>query len=193
MLGILNLLRTVVANSHRLIRYDPRGTGLSDWDVADISLDAWVNDVETVVNAAGVERFLCSECHRAALFRLLTLCGIPNASRTSIPIVHLRYFCSPQHTGSPLRPRGWGTLQRGRRTKWRATESCCRHRLFASSCCFRPLIGDLSNFNAGAVDVKFLRSNGCCWRSRARPACASRGDRRIPRMPLCAHQTHSKV
>ena len=46
-----------LSRDHRLIRYDPRGTGLSDWDVADISLDAWVNDVETVVNAAGVERF----------------------------------------------------------------------------------------------------------------------------------------
>ena len=46
-----------LSRDHRLIRYDPRGTGLSDWDVADISLDAWVNDVDTVVNAAGVERF----------------------------------------------------------------------------------------------------------------------------------------
>ena len=46
-----------LSRNHRLIRYDPRGTGLSDWDVADISLDAWVNDLETVVNAAGVERF----------------------------------------------------------------------------------------------------------------------------------------
>jgi class 3 adenylate cyclase/pimeloyl-ACP methyl ester carboxylesterase len=46
-----------LSRDHRLIRYDPRGTGLSDWDVADLSLDAWVNDVDTVVNAAGVERF----------------------------------------------------------------------------------------------------------------------------------------
>ena len=46
-----------LSRDHRLLRYDPRGTGLSDWDVADISLDAWVNDVDTVVNAAGVERF----------------------------------------------------------------------------------------------------------------------------------------
>ena len=41
----------------RLIRHDPRGTGLSDWDVPDISLDAWVSDVAAVVDAAGVERF----------------------------------------------------------------------------------------------------------------------------------------
>jgi hypothetical protein len=42
---------------YRLIRYDPRGTGLSDWNVQDISLDAWVNDIETVIDAAGLDRF----------------------------------------------------------------------------------------------------------------------------------------
>jgi class 3 adenylate cyclase/pimeloyl-ACP methyl ester carboxylesterase len=46
-----------LSRDNRLIRYDPRGTGLSDWDVADISLDAWVNDLATVVDAAGLDRF----------------------------------------------------------------------------------------------------------------------------------------
>lgn len=43
--------------SHRLIRYDARGNGLSDWDVPDFSFDARVSDLETVVDAAGVDRF----------------------------------------------------------------------------------------------------------------------------------------
>jgi class 3 adenylate cyclase/pimeloyl-ACP methyl ester carboxylesterase len=46
-----------LAKGHTLIRYDPRGTGLSDWDVDELSLDAWVSDLETVVDAAGLERF----------------------------------------------------------------------------------------------------------------------------------------
>ena len=46
-----------LAKDHTLIRYDARGNGLSDWDVDELSLDAWVNDLETVVDAAGVERF----------------------------------------------------------------------------------------------------------------------------------------
>ena len=46
-----------LANNYTLIRYDPRGTGLSDWDVAELSLDAWVIDFETVVDAAGLKRF----------------------------------------------------------------------------------------------------------------------------------------
>ena len=46
-----------LAESHELIRYDERGCGLSDWDVADFTLEAWVQDLEAVVDAAGVERF----------------------------------------------------------------------------------------------------------------------------------------
>jgi pimeloyl-ACP methyl ester carboxylesterase len=42
-----------------LIRYDERGCGLSDWDVdeASFTLDAWVADLETVVDTLGLERF----------------------------------------------------------------------------------------------------------------------------------------
>ena len=39
-----------------LIRYE-RGNGLSDWDVDDIAFEAFVRDLETVVDAAGLERF----------------------------------------------------------------------------------------------------------------------------------------
>ena len=46
-----------LACDHRLIRYDARGNGLSDWDVEDMSFDAFVRDLESVVEAAGVERF----------------------------------------------------------------------------------------------------------------------------------------
>ena len=46
-----------LAAEHTLIRCDARGNGLSDWEVADISFDTWVSDLETVVEAAGVKRF----------------------------------------------------------------------------------------------------------------------------------------
>jgi pimeloyl-ACP methyl ester carboxylesterase/DNA-binding winged helix-turn-helix (wHTH) protein len=46
-----------LSRRHTLVRYDPRGTGMSDWDVDALSLDAWVTDLETVVDAVGVERF----------------------------------------------------------------------------------------------------------------------------------------
>ncbi|MGH7631048.1 MAG: alpha/beta fold hydrolase [Gemmatimonadales bacterium] len=46
-----------LSRDHTLVRYDERGCGLSDWDVTDFSLDAWVRDLETVVDAHGIERF----------------------------------------------------------------------------------------------------------------------------------------
>lgn len=46
-----------LAERQRLIRYDVRGTGLSDRDVDDISFPAFVRDFEAVVDAAKIERF----------------------------------------------------------------------------------------------------------------------------------------
>jgi pimeloyl-ACP methyl ester carboxylesterase/DNA-binding winged helix-turn-helix (wHTH) protein len=45
-----------LARGRMLVRYDERGCGLSDHDV-DQSFDAWVSDLETVVDALGLERF----------------------------------------------------------------------------------------------------------------------------------------
>lgn len=41
----------------RLIRYDQRGNGLSDWEIGPLSLDRFVDDLEAVVDAAGLDRF----------------------------------------------------------------------------------------------------------------------------------------
>ncbi len=46
-----------LTREHTLIRYDKRGNGLSDWDVEDLSFDAWVQDLEAVVNAIGLREF----------------------------------------------------------------------------------------------------------------------------------------
>lgn len=46
-----------LAVGRRLFRYDARGCGLSDWEIDDISYDAFVRDLETVVDAAGLDRF----------------------------------------------------------------------------------------------------------------------------------------
>jgi len=46
-----------LARNHTLVRYDARGNGLSDWDVDEVSLEAWVSDLETVVDTVGIERF----------------------------------------------------------------------------------------------------------------------------------------
>jgi len=42
---------------HTFIRYDERGCGLSDWDAKDFTFHDWVTDLESVVDAVGLERF----------------------------------------------------------------------------------------------------------------------------------------
>jgi len=46
-----------MSSRHTLVRYDPRGCGLSQADVEDISFDGWVEDLETVVDRLGLESF----------------------------------------------------------------------------------------------------------------------------------------
>jgi pimeloyl-ACP methyl ester carboxylesterase/DNA-binding CsgD family transcriptional regulator len=41
----------------QLIRFDPRGCGLSDWEVDNLSHAAQVADLEAVIDAAGLDRF----------------------------------------------------------------------------------------------------------------------------------------
>jgi pimeloyl-ACP methyl ester carboxylesterase len=46
-----------LAADHRLIRYDARGNGLSDWEVAQFTFEAFVDDLESVIDATGLDRF----------------------------------------------------------------------------------------------------------------------------------------
>ncbi|MBZ0283378.1 MAG: alpha/beta fold hydrolase [Anaerolineae bacterium] len=46
-----------LTHEHTLITSDERGSGLSDWDTKDVSFEAWVHDLEAVVNAADVRQF----------------------------------------------------------------------------------------------------------------------------------------
>jgi pimeloyl-ACP methyl ester carboxylesterase len=46
-----------LSRDHTLVRYDERGSGLSDRDASDLSFESWVRDLETVVDAAGLDRF----------------------------------------------------------------------------------------------------------------------------------------
>jgi pimeloyl-ACP methyl ester carboxylesterase/DNA-binding winged helix-turn-helix (wHTH) protein len=46
-----------LARDRQLVRYDERGCGMSDWEVPSFSFDDWVDDLETVVDAVGLDRF----------------------------------------------------------------------------------------------------------------------------------------
>jgi DNA-binding winged helix-turn-helix (wHTH) protein/pimeloyl-ACP methyl ester carboxylesterase len=46
-----------LADRYRLIRYDNRNNGLSDWDVEDVSFGALLHDLETVVEALNLRSY----------------------------------------------------------------------------------------------------------------------------------------
>ncbi len=46
-----------LGDHHTLLRYDERGCGLSDADPGEPTVETWVNDLEAVVDAAGIDRF----------------------------------------------------------------------------------------------------------------------------------------
>jgi hypothetical protein len=71
-----------LARNHTLVRYDARGNGLSDWDVDELSLEAWVSDLETVVDTIGIERFRFLASPKVAPFPSLMPCGIRSAFLT---------------------------------------------------------------------------------------------------------------
>src|SRR3990172_6267333 len=47
-----------LARGKMLVRYDSRGSGLSDRDAGDYSADAFVRDLEAVVDRVGLDKFV---------------------------------------------------------------------------------------------------------------------------------------
>jgi class 3 adenylate cyclase/pimeloyl-ACP methyl ester carboxylesterase len=65
-------ITTAIAEQWRLVRFDARGNGVSDWDLEEFSFDHLVDDLERVFDAAEVERApilaISQGCATAAAF-----------------------------------------------------------------------------------------------------------------------------
>jgi len=59
-----------LARHWRLVRFDQRGNGLSDWDVKEISEAAMISDMATVADTAGLERFALSGISQGCAFSI---------------------------------------------------------------------------------------------------------------------------
>ncbi|AQA04983.1 transcriptional regulator [Mycobacterium sp. MS1601] len=46
-----------LSRGHTFIRYDERGCGLSDWEAGEFTFEDWVADLESVVEALGLQQF----------------------------------------------------------------------------------------------------------------------------------------
>jgi DNA-binding winged helix-turn-helix (wHTH) protein/pimeloyl-ACP methyl ester carboxylesterase len=59
---------TEVMRHNTLLRYDQRGSGLSDWNISDFSFERTIQDFEELVDAAGMEKFaIFGGCQGAAV------------------------------------------------------------------------------------------------------------------------------
>ena len=54
---VMRHLVAEMASRHKLVSYDCRGVGMSQRDVTDMSFEAWIHDLEAVVDAVGLETF----------------------------------------------------------------------------------------------------------------------------------------
>jgi pimeloyl-ACP methyl ester carboxylesterase/DNA-binding CsgD family transcriptional regulator len=82
-----------------LIRYDQRGCGLSDRNVADISFDAWLHDLETVVDAAGVARFTLMGMSQGAAIAIAY--AVRHPERVARLIIYGGFFQGRRRRGQP--------------------------------------------------------------------------------------------
>jgi len=77
-----------LAENRKLVRYDGRGTGLSDRNVADYSVDARMLDLQAVVERLGVQRFVLLGPTTAAPV------AIAYAARHPEAVSHLVLWCT---------------------------------------------------------------------------------------------------
>lgn len=88
--------------NHTLYRYDPRGTGLSDRDCGDLSLDAFVADLKAVADAAGLDRFALYAVSQSVPVAIAFAARYPE--RVSVMVLHAGFV-----EGGGVRDRREGT------------------------------------------------------------------------------------
>jgi class 3 adenylate cyclase len=111
-----------LARKRRVIRYDSRGSGLSDREVAEFSLEAYVLDLEAVVHHLDLERF--------ALLGIAETgpVAIAYAARHPERVSHLLLWCSWARTSDSrsAERRGLGRLMN---TNWQLYTETFAHTL----------------------------------------------------------------
>lgn len=88
-----------LSEDFRLVRYDERANGLSDWDVGELTFEALVTDLEAVVDALGLERFPLLGLSQGAAV------SVEYAARHPERVSHLillgGYSCGWRHRATP--------------------------------------------------------------------------------------------
>jgi DNA-binding winged helix-turn-helix (wHTH) protein/pimeloyl-ACP methyl ester carboxylesterase len=89
---------TALGARHRVIRYDERGNGMSQRDVANVSFETWVQDLETVVDAAGLERFPLLGISRGGSIAIAY--AVKHPERVTHLVLYGAFAAGRKHTGT---------------------------------------------------------------------------------------------
>jgi pimeloyl-ACP methyl ester carboxylesterase len=82
---------TGLAAHFRFVRYDERGCGLSDWNIGEVAFEDFVDDLEAVVDAAGLERFALLGVSQGGAIAIAYT--IRHPEKVSHLILHGAYAC----------------------------------------------------------------------------------------------------
>jgi TolB-like protein/pimeloyl-ACP methyl ester carboxylesterase/Tfp pilus assembly protein PilF len=116
-----------LAQDFRLVRYDERGNGLSDWNVPNLSFESFVSDLESVVEAAGLERFALLGISQGGPVSIAY--AVRHPERVSHLIIYGAYACGWKVRANPeevqlreamleLIQQGWGKENPAFRQIW---------------------------------------------------------------------------
>src|SRR6478672_9098673 len=86
-----------LSKRYTLLRFDQRGTGLSDREVSDMTIEAHVRDLECVIDAAGFDRFALLGLSQGAAY------AVAYAARHRERVTHL-VICGGFVRGWAVRP-----------------------------------------------------------------------------------------
>ena len=90
---------TALSRHYRLVRYDERGNGMSQRDVLDVSFDTWVRDLETVVDAAGLDRFPLLGISRGGAIAIAY--AVKHPERVTQLVLYGAFAVGVNHYGTP--------------------------------------------------------------------------------------------
>ena len=105
-----------LSKHHRVIRYDERGNGMSQRDIAGVSFDTWVRDLETVVDAAKLERFTLLGISRGGPIAVAYAAKHPD--RVSELVLYGTFPAGRNHYGTPKELEEWRALVSLTRLGW---------------------------------------------------------------------------
>jgi len=114
-----------LSRTHRVIRYDERGCGLSDWDVDSLGFEEFVEDLEQVVDAVGLERFPLLGISQGAAVSIAYAARHPE--RVSKLILFGAYDCGWRHIAKPEEVREREAVMVLTETGWGSDNSAYRH------------------------------------------------------------------